>query len=145
MGRPLVCLITLAASVAAGCSSMNDVIAGKADGTVQVYPVTADQAWEIAMAVFRWGGCESIEEHRAEGYMLTSTGGGFITSASLMGAWVEPEGESSTKITVVSKRRVATSIASGLSESTFQKRFAQAVDIIKSGGKLPLQPPPPIE
>jgi len=124
---------------------MNDVIAGKADGTVALYPVTQDQAWEIALAVFHWGGCETIEEHRAEGYMLTSTGGNFVTSGSLMGAWIEPDGNSEVKVTVVSKRRVAASIASGLSESSFHKRFAQAVDIIKSGAKLPLQPPPPVE
>ncbi|HXX63495.1 MAG TPA: hypothetical protein VEO56_06815 [Bacteroidota bacterium] len=124
---------------------MNDVIAGKADGTVEVYPVTMDQAWEIALAVFHWGGCETIEEHRTEGYMLTSTGGSFVTSGSLMGAWIEPEGDSKVKVTVVSKRRVAASIASGLSESSFQSRFAQAVDIIKSGANLPLQPPAPVE
>jgi hypothetical protein len=100
-----------------------------------------DQAWEIAKTVFRWEGSDAIEEHKAEGYMLTSSGMNLITAGAVMGAWVEPSGERQTKVTVVTKRRIATNLATSLTETTFHRRFAQAVEIVKAGKPLPLTPP----
>ena len=126
----------------AGCSTtMGDVMKSKDQGTVTVYPVNADQAWEIAMTVFRWEGADAIEQHRSEGYMLTSSGVGLWSAGTVMGAWIEPVDQGSTKVTVVTKRRVATNIATTLTETTFHKRFAQGVEIIKRGDRLPLKPP----
>ena len=124
-----------------GCATLGDVVRSKDEGTVQVYPVNADQAWEIAMTVFRWEGADAIEQHRSEGYMLTSSGMNLVSSGAVMGAWIEPAGQDSTKVTVVTKRRIATNIATTLTEKTFHKRFAQAVGIIKKGERLPLKPP----
>jgi len=125
----------------AGCATMSDVVRSKDQGTAQVYPVNADQAWDIAKTVFRWEGADAIEEHRAEGYMLTSSGMNLITMGAVMGAWVEPVDKNSTRVTVVTKRRVATNIATTLTEAAFHKRFAQAVKIIKGGKSLPITPP----
>ena len=57
----------------ASCQTLSDVVQAKAQGggTTQVYPVDVDQAWTIAMTVFRWEGSDAIEEHRDQGYMLT--------------------------------------------------------------------------
>jgi hypothetical protein len=141
-GRIGILGLLLAASVwFAGCATMSDVVRSKDQGTVQVYPVNADQAWDIAKAVFRWEGTDAIEEHRAEGYMLTSSGMNLITMGAVMGAWVEPVDKNSARVTVVTKRRVATNVATTLTEATFHKRFAQAVDIMKSGKPLPSTPP----
>lgn len=126
-----------------GCATMSDVVRSKEEGkgTSKVYSVNADQAWEIAKTVFRWEGTDAIEEHRAEGYMLTSSGMNLITGGAVMGAWVEPVDKNSTRITVVTKRRIATNIATTLTEATFHNRFAQAVEIVKKGERLPLRPP----
>jgi len=120
---------------------MGDVLKAKDEGMVQVYPVNADQAWEIAMTVFRWEGADAIEQHRSEGHMLTSSGMTWVSAGAVMGAWIEPIGQDNTKVTVVTKRRIATNIATTLTETTFHKRFAQAVQIIKKGERLPLNPP----
>jgi len=123
-----------------GCATTNDVIRVKeagSEGTARVYPVTVDQAWDVATTVFRWEGADAIEEHRAEGYMLTSSGPNLVSWGAVMGAWVERVDDNSTKITVVTKRRISVNIATTLTESTFQRRFAQAVDIIKKGQPLP--------
>ena len=127
----------------AGCATLGDVVQEKnqGGGTSQVYPVNVDQAWKIAMTVFRWEGSDAIEEHRDQGYMLTSSGMNFVSSGTVMGAWVEPAGQGQTKVTVVTKRRVATNIATTLTEATFHKRFAQAVEIVKAGKPLPPTPP----
>ncbi len=125
----------------AGCASMNDVLNSKDEGTVQVYAVNSDQAWDIAKTVFRWEGTDAIEEHKDQNYMLTSSGANFVSMGTVMGAWIEPVDANNTKVTIVTKRRMATNVATTLTESTFQKRFAQAVDIVKSGKPLPINPP----
>lgn len=139
--------ITLAALLActllgAACSTMSDVMKSKDEGTSAVYPVTTEQAFDIARTVFRWEGCDAIEEHESEGYMLTSSGANWVSYGAVMGAWVDADGPDRTKVTVVTKRRLSTDIATTLTESTFQKRFQQAVEIVKSGKPLPIEPPP---
>lgn len=120
-----------------GCATMGDVVTAKDEGTSQVYPVSADQAWEIAKTVLRWEGSDAIEEHRAEGYMLTSSGLNLISWGAVMGVWVDPIDQNQTKVTAVTKRRIAINVATTLTETTFHKRFAQAVEIVKAGKPLP--------
>jgi hypothetical protein len=123
------------------CRSMNDVVTDKASGVAKVYPVNADQAWDIARAVFRWEGCDAIEEHRSEGYMLTSSGMNLVTYGTLMAAWIDAEGSSSSRVTVVTKRRVATNLFTTLTEATFHRRFTGAVEIVQAGSPLPAKAP----
>ena len=125
-----------------GCASMSDVLKSKDDGTAITYPVNQDQAWDIAMTVLRWEGCKTIEEDKSQGYMLTTVGQNFISAGSLIGVWIDKIDTDNTKVTIVSKRKVQTNIATGLTEGTFQKRFAQAVEIVNSGQKLPIEAPP---
>ena len=130
--------------VVSGCSTMQDVVkvkeSGK-EGTTKNYAVTEAQAWEIAKTVFRWEGADAIEEHRDQHYMLTSSGVNLVSWGAVMGAWVEPVKEDDTKVTVVTKRRVTVNVATTLTETTFHKRFAQAVEIIKQGKPLPAEAP----
>ncbi|MRR07698.1 MAG: hypothetical protein EG828_12335, partial [Deltaproteobacteria bacterium] len=106
-----------------------------------VYPVTVDQAWEISKTVFRWEGADAIEEHRDEGYMLTSSGPNLVSWGAVMGAWVKPVNQENTEVTVVTKRRITINVATTLTEGTFHNRFDQAVKIIKKGEKLPRNAP----
>jgi hypothetical protein len=133
-------LVALAISLSA-CSTMQDVVKVKqsgAEGTTRNYAVTEAQAWEIAKTVFRWEGADAIEEHRDQHYMLTSSGVNLVSWGAVMGAWVEPVKDDDTKVTVVTKRRVTVNVAT---ETTFHKRFAQAVSIIKQGKPLPAEAP----
>ncbi|MEM3335611.1 MAG: hypothetical protein QXY47_06220 [Thermoplasmata archaeon] len=125
------------------CATMTDVVKAKSEGqgTTKIYPVNIEQAWEIAKTVFRWEGCDAIEEHKNEGYMLTSSGMNLVSWGAVMGAWIEPVDKENTKVTVITRRRIATNIATTLTETTFHRRFAQAVEIIKTGKPLPPLPP----
>lgn len=127
----------------AGCQTLSDVIREKdqGGGTSHIYAIPPEQAWDIAKAVFRWEGSDAIEEHRTEGYLLTSSSMNLITAGAVMGAWLEPIGERQTKVTVVTKRRIATNLATTLTETTFHTRFAQAVELVKAGKPLPRTPP----
>jgi hypothetical protein len=128
-----------------GCATMDDVVRVKeagTEGTMQVYAVTADQGWNIAKTVFRWEGADAIEEHRDQNYMLTSSGMNLVSWGAVMGAWIEPVDKNNTKVTVVTKRRVTMNVATTLTEGTFDRRFAQAVEIIRKGEPLPRLAPP---
>jgi len=138
--RKLLVLMFLMLLSLQGCASMNDVVQAKQDGsegTAAVYDVNKDQAWDIAKTVFRWEGSDAIEEHKDQNYMLTSSGMNFFSWGTVMGAWINQIDADHTKVTVVTKRRVTINVATTLTEGTFQKRFAQAVKIIKAGQPLP--------
>ncbi|MEO8167265.1 MAG: hypothetical protein ABI623_03400 [bacterium] len=123
------------------CASISDAIKAKDDGTAMNYPVTFDQGWKAALKVLRWVDAETIEEHKDENYMVTTIGGDFVSSGSVVAVWVEPLNKS-VKVTCVTKRKISTNLATGLTETTFHKRFQQAVDLIKAGKPLPADPPP---
>lgn len=129
-----------AASLLSACSTMQDVVQAKEsgeEGTSKTYAVTENQAWDIARTVFRWEGADAIEEHRDQHYMLTSSGINLVSYGAVMGAWIEPVSKNDTKVTVVTKRRIKVNIATTLTETTFQRRFAQGVAIVKQGKPLP--------
>jgi hypothetical protein len=140
----IVITVLLSFALLNGCATMDDVVRVKeegSEGTTRVYPVTADQAWEISKAVFRWEGSDAIEEHRDQGYMLTSSGVNLVSWGAVMGAWIKPIDKDNTEVTVVTKRRLTINIATTLMESTYHRRFAQAVEIVKKGEKLPPRSP----
>lgn len=138
----LVAVLLAFMSIASGCSTMGDIVGHKEDGTSRVYPVNVDQAWEIAKVVFRTEGTDAIEEHRSEGYMLTSSGMNLVSWGAVMGAWIDKVSDNETKVTALTKRRITINIATTLMESTFHRRFTQGVGIVKSGKPLPALLPP---
>jgi hypothetical protein len=113
---------------ATGCATMSDVVRSKerGKGTSKVYRVNADEAWEIAKTVFRWEQTDAIEEHRSEGYMLTSSGESSVSWGTVMGVWIEPVNDDSTRVTVVIKRKNPTEVLIALTETTFHEDFELA-------------------
>lgn len=124
-----------------GCATMSDVLKDKEEGTAAIYKIDKDTAWDIAKTVLRWEDSETIEENKLSNYMLTTVGRNFVSEGSLVGVWVEPVNEEETKITIVTKRKVQTNLATGLTESTFQESFSKAVAMVKSGKSLPIEKP----
>lgn len=127
-----------------GCASMGDVVRAKesgSEGITKVYPVTPEQAWDISEKVFHWEGAYDVEPHRDQGYMLTSSGWNMVSWGAYMGAWFRPIDANNTEVTVVTKRKVRMGMFTRLTESTYHRRFEQAVGIIKSGQPLPLSRP----
>ena len=59
-----------------GCSTLNTVLKEKEKGNGKrvVYNIQFEDAWLISKSSFRWAGCDAIEEHKSDGYMLTSKG-----------------------------------------------------------------------
>jgi hypothetical protein len=132
------CAVSLGAP---GCRTMSDVIKDKENGTVQVYPVDSDQAWKIAIQVFRWQGTDEIEEHRDQNMLLTTSKMNLVSEGTFVGAWVEALDPEHTKVTVVTRRKFATNLTTTLDETTFHRRFQEAVALVKSGKPLPIEVP----
>jgi hypothetical protein len=122
----------LALSLVTGCATMSDVVKARNEGERRLYPVTCDQAYDIAGKIFRSEGSDAIEDHRAEGYILTSSGANRLTWGTFMGAWTEPATPGHCLVTVLTKRRMALNAATTLTETTSHNRFAQAVAEIAS-------------
>ena len=123
------------------CATLKDVLKDKKNGTHKVYPVNFEDAWEIAMTVLRWEDCETIEQHKTAGYMLTTVGQNFVSAGSVVGVWIDKVDSENSKVTIVTKRKVQTNLATGLTESTFHNSYAKAVNLFKEGKKLPFERP----
>ncbi len=147
MGRHLIMALSVI-FLMSGCASMQEltteVMKARSTGTAgvtKVYPITEEQAWDVARAVFRWEKTDEVEENRKEHYMITSTGMKMVAFGSVMGVWIEPVDSKHTKLTVISMRRVASDTFTRLTVSRFYERFDEGLKIIKSGKKLPVIPP----
>ena len=135
----LLCVVLL--GLATGCVTFTDVVGEKEEGTARRYPVTPDQAWEIAKTVLRWEGAKRLFEHRAEGYILASDTDDSRDYTTVTAAWVERDPDGESRVTVRTRSRMPLNPAMLLTEETLHRRFAQAVRIVKDGRPLPAQPP----
>lgn len=135
-------LIFICLSIAS-CSNLNTVVKAKKDGkgTTETYAIGMDDAWKLAKKSFRWGGSDAIEEYEEDGYMLTSSGMNLVSSGAVMGAWLEKVDDTHTKVTVITKRRIATQIATTLTESKYHKLFKAGAAYVMRGEKLPVEAP----
>jgi hypothetical protein len=131
--------IVLALLSFAGCATKRDVVIAKVRGrgTERVYPVTVDQAWLISKAILSLEPTEKIDEHKSEGYMLTSDDSSALTPSTYMGVFIERDGPVSAKVTFVTRRRTPTQSFASLTEGTFHRKFAELVELIASVGPLP--------
>jgi hypothetical protein len=120
------CLLILVC--ATGCATMSDVVLSKEQGkgTSRIYRVNVDQAWEITKVVFRLEQTDAVEEHRSEGYMLTSIRETLVRWGAVMGIWIEPVNGDSTRVTVVIKRKNPIDVFPPLTEADFHEDFELA-------------------
>jgi hypothetical protein len=108
---------------------MRDVVRDgeRGEGTTRTYAVAVDRAWDITRSILVWeGGAEQIDDRRRDGYVLASSGIEAFSWGAYMGVWITPIDSSRVRVTVVTKRKVSTNIATTLTESTFHERFAEA-------------------
>jgi len=146
--KKLVFALLASLLMTSGCASLpelsDQVVQAKMssnEGVTRVYPVSVNQAWEITETVFRWEKCDAVKENRKENYMITSTGMEMLAFGSVMGVWLEPIDESTTKVTVVTRRRVEKDFFTKLDSATFFERFEKGIEIVKEKKKLPVVPP----
>jgi len=125
------------------CANRQDVLASKLQGrgTARVYPVSVDQAWNIGKTILRLEPTDTIEEHRPEGYLLTSQDMGPLSAGTYIGIFVEPEGPRASKVTFVARRRTPTQAYAALTGDDFHKKFAELLALVTAVGPLPASEP----
>jgi hypothetical protein len=124
-----------------GCAKKHDLVAWKlrGRGTERVYAVTADQAWNISKAILKLEPTEAIEEHRSEGYMLTSDDSSALVPSTYMGVFIQAEGPRAARVAFVTRRRTPTQAYAGLTEGGFHRKFGELVALIAAVGPLPIE------
>jgi len=107
-------------------TTMSDLVRHKelGEGTSRVYPVNVQQAWEIARKVLDWEGIGAYEDHRAEGYVLITSGATWFYKGTLIGIWVDPVDNTQSKVTVITKSKRSMDTIVGLTERDFHENFA---------------------
>jgi hypothetical protein len=140
--RTLFVVAALVVIAFAGCATRGDVVAAKVRGrgTPHVYPVSVDQAWNISKTILELEPTEKVEEHRAEGYMVTSDVITALTPGTYIGVFVEPEG-AEARVTIITRRRTPTQAYASLSETGFHRKFAELLKLIATVGPLPSETP----
>jgi hypothetical protein len=109
------------------------------NGTTRLYPVTENQAWDLAIAASRWEGWGGVlYEHRNENYIDLWSQGNLVPRSAYFGVWIELEDKESTKGTIVIKRALENLVRIELNpknftEESFHARFAHGVAITKKG------------
>jgi hypothetical protein len=121
-------LAFLAVAVAA-CQDEGSVLSAHEahEGTAAIYAVDTDEAFDTAARVLREEGGVNVEEHRAEGYLLANYGMTAVSWGTFAGVWVESVGPHASRVTVITKRKVAINAVTVLTESGFQEKFAQVL------------------
>lgn len=125
--RPAIRLIVLGliSSLVAGCSvTTSDLLARKAFGTAQTYPVTPDRAWKIARAIVDTTAAVAVEERREDGVLIGTTETHDWRVATLLAIWIEPV-EAGTRLIVLSRTVRPGAFPRALSEREFHRDFAQ--------------------
>jgi hypothetical protein len=142
--KTLLIAVLSAIMMMSGCASqktLTDAVlqarsSGK-EGVTRSYPIPTTQAWDIAKAVFRWEKVDDVEEHPTEHYLIAFTGLKMAAFGTVMGVWVEPLEQDSSRITVITRNRGNCCPFSNLTAKEFFKRFEQGLNIVKFGKVLP--------
>jgi hypothetical protein len=132
--------LTLVVLLAAGCSAtVAEVKRTQAagGGTRDTYAVTPEQARSIAKTVLLREGFDTIEEHRAEGYLLATSRVTFWSGGTLAGVWFAPVGTDQSAVTIVTRRRQNPALAVWLTDDILHRRLKEAVAASKAGKPIP--------
>jgi hypothetical protein len=122
----LVVIVSLGLTTA-GCRSQESVrdAYDAHEGTSRVYPLPAAEAYDLALQVLEDEEIDELREFPREQYAIGGFGMTFISWGTWVGVWIDPVDAQHTEVTVVTKRKMATNIATVLTETTFHERFRE--------------------
>ena len=93
-----------------GCSTLADAKAGKGTGISQSYPVAADRVWQVLPVAVKQAGIDYVADNKAEGYALAQRGLTAFSYGENVAIFVDAVQPQVTKVEVVSKKALATTI-----------------------------------
>ena len=107
------CLLSVSLCVTgflSGCSTLADAKAGKGTGISQSYPVAVDRVWQVLPAAVKLAGIDYVTDNKAEGFALAQRGLTAFSYGENVAIFVDSVQPQVTKVEVVSKKALATTI-----------------------------------
>jgi len=93
-----------------GCSTMADAKAGKGTGTSQTFAAPSERVWQVLPAAVRSAGLDYVAGNKEEGYALAQRGLSAFSYGENVAIFIDKPTSASTKVEVVSKKAMATTI-----------------------------------
>lgn len=106
--RMLACALALA--ISSGCSTLTDTKKAEGSGKHQVYTKSVAEVWKAAELSLQDLGLDIIEKNMAAGYLLAKRNMTIGSYGENVAIFVKSSGPSSTRVEVVSKKVLATTI-----------------------------------
>ncbi len=125
----------------AGCASTSGLLEDKADGVSKKYRLPPEKAHVAALGALAWVDAFDIEEHKEEGCITAELPASAFSYGGIIAVWIEKSGTASSKVTVLTRRSLATTVGTPLTEEEFHERFVKAAKIVRSGKRLPKEEP----
>ncbi|MCC6648956.1 MAG: hypothetical protein IT374_25745 [Polyangiaceae bacterium] len=122
LARTAALLVSATASL--GCATMSDVIAERDEGggTARVYAAPAQVVYAEARPALLEAGAEEVREYPT--HVTAETGVTLLSWGAVGALFIEPTGPFTTRVTVVVRRRVATSVFTPFDEDDVHRRLA---------------------
>lgn len=98
------------AVIAIGCATMADARRARGTGPSRTYNVPAEEIWQAMPSILSEVGLEYVGENREEGYILAQRGITGFSYGENVAIFVESLGQNKTKVEIVSKKALATTI-----------------------------------
>lgn len=93
-----------------GCSTMADAKAGKGTGTSQTFAAPSERVWQVLPAAVKSAGLDYVAGNKEEGYALAQRGLSAFSYGENVAIFIDKPTSASTKVEVVSKKAMATTI-----------------------------------
>ena len=93
-----------------GCTTIADAKAGKGTGVSQTYAVAPARVWQVLPNAVKQVGLDYVADNKEEGYAVAQRGISAFSYGENVAIFVDAAPSQSTKVEVVSKRALATTI-----------------------------------
>jgi hypothetical protein len=127
MKLALAALVVTLGLATTGCRSQDSVrdAYDAREGTSRVYPLPAAEAYDLALQVLEDEEIDELHEFPREQYAVGGFGMTFVSWGTWVGVWIDPVDAQHSEVTVVTKRKMATNVATVLTETTFHERYRE--------------------
>lgn len=112
------------AILCSGCSTLADAQAAKGSGQFKVYDKPYDVVWNTTIEVVKSSGLDFVSDSKEKGSILAQQGISALSYGENVAVFVEKVNETKTRVEVIDKRALATTVLS----TNWENKIMQALD-----------------
>ena len=110
------------------CATMQSVVGQKKSGLTKTYSITKDEAYVISKKILMEAGASISQDNKEKGEIYAETGFEFGSYGTYIGVWIDSIGEKEVEVTVLTRKALATTIRTGLSQTQFHNEFIKFLE-----------------